>query len=99
MQSRYKVPETIVMLSCSGVTIKNVHNIAAMPAYLITRAAEREGILFENRKKKIAKPAERKIMPLSAHALAGLSKPFIALAANKLLKKFLVHRKPTEFLS
>ncbi len=65
----------------------------------MTLAADFVGIFFENLMKNIAKLTPRKIIPLSAQILDGLSEPFIALAANKLLMKFFDHSKPTEFLS
>jgi hypothetical protein len=57
------------------------------------------GIFLEKLIKNNAILTERKIIPASAQILAGLSEPFSAFAARRLLIKFFVQLKPMEFLS
>jgi len=54
---------------------------------------------FENSMKKIAKLAERKIIPAAVRILYVKSEPFTAFAANRVLKKFLDKSKPSELLA
>src|SRR4051812_28623689 len=89
----------VTIISCKGVTIKTVHSMPATPKYFITLAAPLAGIFFENAIKNTVKLAERKIIPVSAQILDGLSAPFTAFAPNRLLIKFFDQLKPMESLS
>ena len=88
----------VTIILCNGVTIKKVNNIPLAPKYFMTLAAPSTGIFFENSMKNIAKLIERKIIPASAQILEGLSDPFTAFAANRLLMKFSDQLKPIESL-
>ena len=89
----------VTIKSCKGVTIKKLNSMFPAPRYFITFAAFFCGIFFEKLIKNIAKLMERKIIPASAHILDGLSEPFTAFDANKLLIKFFVQSNPIEFFS
>ncbi len=89
----------VTIISCSGVTIKKVHIIPPAPKYLMILAAPCAGIFFEKFMKNMAKLTERKIIPPSAQILDGLSEPFTAFAAKRLLIKFFDQSNPIESLS
>lgn len=99
MLIRNIVLEIVIIKSCSGVTIKEVKNIPPTPLYFIIVDAFFEGIFFEKFIKNFAKLRARKIIPMSAQILEGLSKPFSDFVAKRLLIKLRVQSKPIEFLS
>ena len=55
------------------------------PRCFMIWAALFTGIFFENLTKNTEKLTERKIIPPSSQILEGVSEPFIAFAANRLL--------------
>ena len=99
MLTRNTVPDKVIIRSCNGVTIKKVNNMPPAPKYCMIWAGRFAGIFFEKLMKNIAKLKARKIIPASAQILDGLSAPFTAFAWKRLLIKFFVQLKPTEFLS
>jgi hypothetical protein len=67
------------------VAIKKVNSIAIAPKYFMILAELFAGIFFENSIKKMAKLAERKIIPPIAQKRDVLSEPLTAFSLKRLL--------------